>query len=82
VAARFAGALRTDDGSELASVSEEFERMGDMVAAVDAASHAALVSEYVGVDEDSCPVSTALRGQTRCRPGADNFPQQRSLSQL
>jgi DNA-binding CsgD family transcriptional regulator len=41
VAARFAAALATGDGAELAAVSEEFERMGDLVAAVDAAAHAA-----------------------------------------
>ena len=41
LAARFAEALRDGDGAELASVSEEFERMGDLVAAVDAAAHGA-----------------------------------------
>jgi DNA-binding CsgD family transcriptional regulator len=42
VAARFAAALGVGDGAELAAVSEEFEQMGDMVAAVDAAAHAAI----------------------------------------
>jgi DNA-binding CsgD family transcriptional regulator len=42
VAARFAAALEAVDGPELAVVSEEFERMGDLVAAVDAAAHAAI----------------------------------------
>jgi DNA-binding CsgD family transcriptional regulator len=42
VAARFAAALAAGDGADLAAVSEEFERMGDLVAAVDAAAHAAL----------------------------------------
>jgi DNA-binding CsgD family transcriptional regulator len=42
LAARFAEALRDGEAAELASVSEEFERMGDLVAAVDAAAHAAL----------------------------------------
>jgi DNA-binding CsgD family transcriptional regulator len=42
LAARFAEALRDGDAAELASVSEEFERMGDLVAAVDAAAQAAL----------------------------------------
>jgi DNA-binding NarL/FixJ family response regulator len=42
VAARFSAALSDGDAAELASVSEEFERMGDLVAAVDAAAHAAL----------------------------------------
>jgi DNA-binding CsgD family transcriptional regulator len=42
LATRFAAALRDGNGAELSSVSEEFERMGDLVAAVDAAAHAAL----------------------------------------
>ena len=42
LAARFAAALRDGTGAELSSVSEEFERMGDLVAAVDAAAQAAL----------------------------------------
>jgi predicted site-specific integrase-resolvase/DNA-binding CsgD family transcriptional regulator len=37
LAARFAAALRDGDAAELSLVSEEFERMGDSVAAVDAA---------------------------------------------
>jgi DNA-binding CsgD family transcriptional regulator len=43
VAARFATALRDGDAAELSGVSEEFENMGDLIAAVDAAAHAALV---------------------------------------
>jgi DNA-binding CsgD family transcriptional regulator len=43
VAARFAAALRDGDAAELSAVSEEFEHLGDLVAAVDAAAHAALV---------------------------------------
>ena len=42
VAARFAAALEAGDGAELAAASEEFERMGDLVAAADAAAHAAI----------------------------------------
>jgi DNA-binding CsgD family transcriptional regulator len=42
LAARFAAALRAGAAAELSSLSEEFERMGDFVAAVDAAAHAAL----------------------------------------
>ena len=40
LAARFATALSNSDGPELATISEEFERLGDLVAAVDAAAHA------------------------------------------
>ena len=42
VAARFATAMHTADGAELLVVSKEFERMGDLVAALDAAAHAAI----------------------------------------
>jgi DNA-binding CsgD family transcriptional regulator len=41
LAARFAVAMRDGDAVELSAVSEEFERMGDLVAAIDAAAHAA-----------------------------------------
>jgi DNA-binding NarL/FixJ family response regulator len=41
-AIRFATALSSSDAAELASVSEDFEEIGDRVAAVDAAAHAAL----------------------------------------
>lgn len=42
LAARFAEALRDGDAAEMAGVSEEFENMGDVVAAIDAAAHAAV----------------------------------------
>lgn len=47
LAARWATALRAGDATEMASLSEEFERMGDLVAAVDAASHAALAYRHL-----------------------------------
>jgi DNA-binding CsgD family transcriptional regulator len=40
--ARFAGALRDDNPAELVELSRGFEAMGDLVAAVDAAAHAAM----------------------------------------
>ncbi len=42
IAARFAEAMHDGDPARLATLSEEFERMGDLVAAVDAAAHAAI----------------------------------------
>ena len=42
MAARFAAALRDGAAAELSAVSEDFEHIGDLVAAVDAAAHAAL----------------------------------------
>jgi DNA-binding CsgD family transcriptional regulator len=49
VAARFAVALSDGDAAELASVSEEFELLGDLVAAVDAAAEAALAYRGQGL---------------------------------
>jgi DNA-binding CsgD family transcriptional regulator len=46
--ARFAEALSDDNAAELASLSEEFERLGDRVAAVDCAAHAALAYRRAG----------------------------------
>jgi DNA-binding CsgD family transcriptional regulator len=42
VAAGFAEALHAGDGAGLAMVSEQFEAMGDLLAAADAAAHAAI----------------------------------------
>jgi hypothetical protein len=42
LAAWFTEALRNGDAAELSTVSEDFERMGNLVAAVDAAAHAAV----------------------------------------
>ncbi|OBJ81772.1 helix-turn-helix transcriptional regulator [Mycobacterium gordonae] len=46
IAARFAAALATGDGAELASVSEDFEAQGDLIAALDAAAHAAIAFRH------------------------------------
>jgi DNA-binding CsgD family transcriptional regulator len=42
LAARFAAVVRSGDAAELAAVSEQFEDMGDVIAAVDSAAHAAI----------------------------------------
>ncbi|SRX95560.1 transcriptional regulator [Rhodococcus jostii RHA1] [Mycobacterium shimoidei] len=47
-AARFSTALHARDSRELESVSREFERIGDNVAALDAAAHAAVVYRTEG----------------------------------
>ena len=49
VAARFSAALRDGDAAELTAVSDEFERMGDLVAAVDTAAQAALAYRSQGL---------------------------------
>jgi DNA-binding CsgD family transcriptional regulator len=48
-AARFGAALAAGDGAALAAVSDDFERMGDLVAAVDAAAHAAMAYRGQGL---------------------------------
>ncbi|MGO9654157.1 helix-turn-helix transcriptional regulator, partial [Mycobacterium sp.] len=58
VAARFAEALRDGDAAQLASVSEEFERLGDLVAAVDAAAQAALAYRQQGLRGSALGCST------------------------
>ncbi|WP_187344502.1 helix-turn-helix domain-containing protein [Aldersonia kunmingensis] len=65
-AAKFAVAVHDSDAAELATISEEFERMGDLVAASDAAAHAALAYRSQG-----------LRGSAlRCTTRADSLAQQ------
>jgi DNA-binding CsgD family transcriptional regulator len=58
VAARFAEALRDGDAGQLSSVSEEFERLGDLVAAVDAAAQAALTFRRQGLRGSALGCST------------------------
>lgn len=59
LAARFASALRDRDAAELATMSEEYEKIGDLVAALDAAAHAALA--YRGEDRRGSALSCATR---------------------
>ena len=61
LAARFAEALRDGDATELAAVSEDFERMGDLVAAVDAAAQAALA--YRGQDLRGSALGSSARSE-------------------
>jgi DNA-binding CsgD family transcriptional regulator len=58
LAARFAEALRDNDAAELAVVSEELEKMGDLAAAVDAAAHAALAYRDRGLNGSALGCST------------------------
>jgi len=67
LAARFAEAMHDDNAAELAAVSEEFERMGDPVAAVDAAAQAALA--YRRQDKRGSALGCSTRADalaTRC----------------
>jgi DNA-binding CsgD family transcriptional regulator len=74
LAARFAVALHGGKAAELAAVSVEFERMGDLVAAVDAAAQAALAYRNQGLRGSALGCSTraaALAEQCGgvCSPG-------------
>jgi DNA-binding CsgD family transcriptional regulator len=57
-AARFAAALRDGDGPELAAVSQDLERIGDVVGAADAAAHAALAYRRQGLGGSALACST------------------------
>ena len=58
VAARFAEALCDGGAAQLSSVSEEFEHLGDLVAAIDAAAHAALAYRRQGLRGSGLGCST------------------------
>jgi DNA-binding CsgD family transcriptional regulator len=58
LAARFAIALRDGNAAELAAVSEEFEAMGDLAAAVDGAAQAALAYRSHGLRGSALGCST------------------------
>ncbi len=62
LAAWFAEALRDADAAELAAVSEEFERVGDLVAAVDAAAHAAIAYRQQDLRGSALGCSTRADG--------------------
>lgn len=49
VAARFSAALSAGDAAEMAAASADFERIGDLIAAVDAAAHAAVAYRNRGL---------------------------------
>jgi DNA-binding CsgD family transcriptional regulator len=70
LAARFAEALRDGDAVELAEVSEEFERMGDLVAAVDAAAHAATGYRRQGLRGSALACATRADGLAQQCGGA------------
>lgn len=61
LAARLATALSSGDADELASLSAEFERMGDVVAAVDCAAHAVLAYRRQG--RRGSALGSAVRAQ-------------------
>ncbi|MGK8491274.1 helix-turn-helix transcriptional regulator [Nocardia asiatica] len=61
LATRFAAAMHDGDAAGLISLSEEFERIGDLIAAVDAASYAAI--EYRRDDLRGSGLSSSTRAE-------------------
>src|SRR5215208_6861037 len=59
LATRFAAAVRDGDAAGLSSVSEGFEQIGDLVAAIDAAAHAAIA--YRGHDKRGSALGCSTR---------------------
>ncbi len=80
LAARFATALSNSDGPELTAISEEFERLGDLVAAVDAAAHAC--SAYRHGDLRGSALGCSARAEALAqRCGGINTPALREVSE-
>ncbi|GCB00947.1 helix-turn-helix transcriptional regulator [Mycolicibacterium sp. NCC-Tsukiji] len=79
VAARFASALQAGDGDELASASESFEGIGDLIAAIDAAAHAALT--YRHHNQRGSALTCATRAQTLAERGGATTPALRQAAQ-
>jgi DNA-binding CsgD family transcriptional regulator len=81
LAARFAEALRGGDAAELAAVSEDFERMGDLVAAVDAVAYAAI--EYRRQDLRGSALACSTRADVLAQQcGGASTPALRQASEL
>ncbi|MBV9353220.1 MAG: helix-turn-helix transcriptional regulator, partial [Mycobacterium sp.] len=79
-AARFAAALHDGDAAELAAVSYDLEHIGDVVGAVDAAAHAALLYRRQGLQGSALACST--RGDALAdRCGAITTPALRQASE-
>jgi hypothetical protein len=78
LAARFAAALGGGDAAELATVSEDFERMGDLVAAIDAAAHAA--TAYRGEDLPELALGCATRAAALAEESGAITPALRRVS--
>jgi DNA-binding CsgD family transcriptional regulator len=80
LAARFASALRAGNTAELVNVSEEFERIGDLVAALDAAAHAAIA--YRRMDLRGSALSCSTRADAlAAQCGGARTPALRQASQ-
>ena len=79
LAARLAGALSAGNAGELAAVSEDFENMGDLVAAVDASAHAAIAYRRDGHNGTALTYSTRA-DDLAARSGGVSTPASRKAS--
>lgn len=61
LAARFASALEAGDAAALSAVSEDFEKIGDLIAAIDATAHAA--AAYRRQDKRGSALGCSTRAQ-------------------
>jgi DNA-binding CsgD family transcriptional regulator len=80
LAARFATALSNSDGAELDSISKEFEQLGDLVAAVDAAAHACIAYRHGELRGSALNCSTRAEALAR-RCGGISTPALREVSE-
>jgi DNA-binding CsgD family transcriptional regulator/tetratricopeptide (TPR) repeat protein len=80
LAARFATALSNSDGPELTAISEEFEKMGDLVAAVDAAAHACTAFRHSDLRGSALGCSTRAEALAQ-RCGGISTPALREVSE-
>jgi DNA-binding CsgD family transcriptional regulator len=79
VAARFAMAMSDGDAAELLSISGEFEQMGDLVAAIDAAAQSALA--YRRQDKRGSALGSAARAAALATSCAVDTPAFRQASE-
>ncbi|AGB26423.1 response regulator containing a CheY-like receiver domain and an HTH DNA-binding domain [Mycobacterium sp. JS623] len=70
LAVRFASALHSRDGAELAAVSHGFEETGDLIAAADAAAHAALICRGQDLRGSAYTYATRAEGLAELCGGA------------
>jgi len=70
LAARFAGALHSRDAAELAAVSRGFEEIGDLIAAADAAAHAAMICRSQELRGSAYTYATRAQGLAELCGGA------------
>jgi DNA-binding CsgD family transcriptional regulator len=80
LAARFATALSNSDGAELNTLSEEFEKLGDLVAAVDAAAHACIAFRHGELRGSALGCSTRAEALAK-RCGGITTPALREVSE-